>query len=124
MKTNMGSADKLIRLLLAIVLILLFYFEVLTDSLGIIALIGALVLTITSLINFCPLYSIFRLSTLNNKDKQYFLSCPKCGELTQKGSYFTWQIIVAILLFPIGLLALLADKKVTVCKKCGHTWQV
>lgn len=51
------------------------------------------------------------------------ISCPKCSELTAKGGYKTWQIIVAICFFPIGLLALLADKEVTKCQKCGHTWQ-
>jgi len=51
------------------------------------------------------------------------LSCPKCGELTKKGGYKAWQIIVAICFFPIGLLALLADKEPTVCQKCSHTWQ-
>lgn len=69
MKTNIGSTDKLIRLLLAIVLILLFYFEVLTDTLGIIALIVALVLTVTSLINFCPIYSLFKVNTAKKKEK-------------------------------------------------------
>ncbi len=69
MKTNIGSTDKLIRLLLAIVLILLFYFEVLTDSLGILALIGALVLTVTSLINFCPIYGIFKINSAKKKEK-------------------------------------------------------
>ncbi len=69
MKTNIGSTDKLIRLLLAIVLILLFYFEVLTDSLGILALIGALVLTVTSLINFCPIYPLFKINTTKKKEQ-------------------------------------------------------
>lgn len=69
MKANIGSADKLIRLILAIALILLFYFEVLSDTWGIIALIGALVLTVTSLINFCPFYPLFRINTAKKKDK-------------------------------------------------------
>jgi membrane-bound ClpP family serine protease len=69
MKANIGSIDKLVRLLLAIVLILLFYFEVLTGSWGIIGLIGALVLTVTSLINFCPLYAMFKMNTAKSKKK-------------------------------------------------------
>lgn len=69
MKANIGSSDKLLRLLLAIVLILLFYFEVLTETWGIIALIGALVLTVTSLINFCPLYPLFKINTAKKKEK-------------------------------------------------------
>jgi len=51
------------------------------------------------------------------------LSCPKCSELTQSGGYKTWQIVVAICAFPVGLLALLAQKNPTTCHKCGHTWQ-
>lgn len=68
MKANMGSADKLIRLLLAIVLILLFYLFWSEDTLGIVALIVALLLTVTSLINFCPLYPIFRINTAKKKE--------------------------------------------------------
>ncbi|MBP6611401.1 MAG: DUF2892 domain-containing protein [Paludibacter sp.] len=70
MKANMGSGDKLVRLLLAIVLILLFYFEVLTGTAGIVALIVALVFSVTSLINFCPLYPIFKINTCRNKVKK------------------------------------------------------
>ena len=51
------------------------------------------------------------------------LSCPKCSELAAKGKFNTWQIIVSICFFPIGLLSLLAGRKPTSCKKCGHTWQ-
>lgn len=70
MNANIGSVDKLVRLLLAIVLILLFYFEVLTGTAGIIALLVALILTVTSLINFCPFYSIFRLNSILKKPKK------------------------------------------------------
>ncbi|MGB4415204.1 MAG: DUF2892 domain-containing protein [Paludibacter sp.] len=69
MKANIGSTDKLTRLGLAIVLIVLFYLETLTGILGIIALVVALILTITSLINFCPLYSLFKINTAKKKEK-------------------------------------------------------
>ena len=52
------------------------------------------------------------------------LSCPNCSGLTRRGTFKTWQIIVAICFFPIGLLALLVDRKPTVCQNCGHSWQV
>lgn len=68
MKKNMNSIDKLIRLFLAIILIVLFYKEVLTGTLGLIALVLALVLTITSLISFCPLYTLFGISTCKKPD--------------------------------------------------------
>lgn len=49
--------------------------------------------------------------------------CPKCKELTKKGGYKAWQIIVSICFFPFGLIALDADGKATTCDKCGYTWQ-
>ena len=51
------------------------------------------------------------------------LSCPKCGELTKRGGYKFWQIAVAICFFPLGLLALLADRNPTTCQSCSHAWQ-
>jgi len=70
MKKNMGSTDKFVRLVLAIVLILLFYKEIVTGTLGIIALILAFILTITSLISFCPLYTVFGINTCKTQEKQ------------------------------------------------------
>ena len=47
--------------------------------------------------------------------------CPRCKELTKKGGYKAWQIIVSICFFPFGLIALDADGKATTCEKCGYT---
>jgi hypothetical protein len=69
MKKNMGSTDKLIRLGVAIILIVLYYKSVLTGPLGIIALVVALLLTITSLFSFCPLYTLFGIKTCKKEDK-------------------------------------------------------
>lgn len=63
----MSSIDKLIRLIISIVLIILFYKEILTGTLGIIALVVALIFTLTSMISFCPLYAIFGISTCKTK---------------------------------------------------------
>ena len=70
MKKNMGSYDKLIRLIVAIAFIVLYYKEVLTGTLGIIALVLALVLTVTSLIGFCPLYTLFGINTCKKEEKE------------------------------------------------------
>lgn len=69
MKKNMGSSDKLIRLIVAIVLIVLYYNGILAGTLGIIALILAFVLTITSLVSFCPLYALLGISTCKKEEK-------------------------------------------------------
>jgi hypothetical protein len=63
MKKNMGSADKIIRIILALVLAILSYTGILSGTLGIIALVLAAVFVLTSLVSFCPLYAIFGMST-------------------------------------------------------------
>jgi len=68
MKKNMGSIDKLVRLFAAIVLIVLYYTGILSGTIGIISLVVALVLTITSLISFCPLYFLLGIKTCNRKE--------------------------------------------------------
>jgi hypothetical protein len=51
------------------------------------------------------------------------VSCPKCTTLTEKQGFPAWTIVVSICLFPIGLLALLAGRKPSVCTSCGQTWK-
>lgn len=69
MKKNMGSADKIIRLVIAAVLAILFFTKVVTGTLGIILLVVAIVFVLTSLISFCPLYLPFGINTCKNKSK-------------------------------------------------------
>ena len=56
---NLGTADKVIRLLVSAVILLLFALGMISGPLagGLIAL--AVVLTITALFSFCPLYQVF-----------------------------------------------------------------
>jgi hypothetical protein len=67
MKKNMGSYDKLIRLVVAIVLIILYYRGAFGSTLGIVVLVVAFILTLTSLMSFCPLYTLFGLNTCKKK---------------------------------------------------------
>jgi hypothetical protein len=62
-KTNMGSVDRAIRLVLAAVLLILILTQVVTGTLAIISGIIALVLVLTSVVAFCPLYVPFKFST-------------------------------------------------------------
>jgi hypothetical protein len=63
MKKNMGSIDKIIRLLLAIVIGVLYFTEVITGTLGIVLIVVAIVFFLTSFIGFCPLYYPFGIKT-------------------------------------------------------------
>lgn len=67
MKNNMGSVDRIIRVLVAAVLLYLYFNDTITGKLGILVLIISGVFVVTSLISFCPLYSFFGISTCPTK---------------------------------------------------------
>ena len=59
----MGLIDKVIRILIAVVVIALYFANIITGVLAIILLIFAGVFILTSLIGFCPLYLPLGLTT-------------------------------------------------------------
>lgn len=63
MTPNMGTADRIIRLVLAALFAYLYFGGVVTGTLGIVLLVLAVVFAATSAIAFCPLYLPFKLST-------------------------------------------------------------
>ena len=64
MKKNMGTADRSIRILLAIVILVLYVNGTLTGSTAIILGIIGLILLLTGLTGYCGLYIPFKFSTL------------------------------------------------------------
>jgi hypothetical protein len=64
MKKNMGTIDRIIRILLAIVVVILYINGSITGVAAIILGILAIVFIITSMIGFCPLYLPFKISTI------------------------------------------------------------
>jgi len=67
MNKNMGTADKLVRFLIAAVIIGLFTQDIISGTLGIILLVFAGVFVLTSIISFCPLYTILGVKTCKRK---------------------------------------------------------
>lgn len=63
MNKNIGSADRIIRLVVAVVLIGLFAANVVSGTVGYIVLVVAAIAAITALVNFCPLYAILGMGT-------------------------------------------------------------
>jgi len=63
MKKNMGTADRTIRTILAVVVAVLYFTNVITGTLGIVLMVLAAVFLLTSVISFCPLYAPFGLKT-------------------------------------------------------------
>ncbi len=69
MKKNMGTADRIIRIIIAAVVGFLYYNNTITGTLGIVLLVLAGVFVLTSLIGFCPLYKLVGLNTCPAKQK-------------------------------------------------------
>lgn len=67
MKKNMGNTDRLIRLIVAAVVGLLYYTGTISGTLGLVLLVLAGVFVLTSLVSFCPLYAPFGISTCSTK---------------------------------------------------------
>ena len=59
----MSNTDKGIRVLIAIGIALLYYFNIISGTLGIVLVALAIIFLITSLVSFCPLYKIFGINT-------------------------------------------------------------
>lgn len=63
MKTNVGTVDRMIRLVLGIVMVVLYFSETLTGTLGYVLMAVGVVFVVTSMIGFCPLYAIVGFNT-------------------------------------------------------------
>ena len=64
----MGMADKAVRLVIAAVIAILYFMEIIPGTLGIVLLVLAAMFFLTSLVSVCPLYMPFGLSTCKKKD--------------------------------------------------------
>lgn len=63
MKKNIGKTDKIIRIILAVIVGVLYFTGTITGTAGMIAGIVAIVLLATAFINWCLIYSIFGIKT-------------------------------------------------------------
>jgi hypothetical protein len=68
MKQNMGSIDRALRVLIAVVIGVLYFTDQITGVAAIILGIFAVIFILTSIVGFCPLYLPFKLSTVKKKD--------------------------------------------------------
>lgn len=65
----MGSADRIIRILTALVFGILYYMNIISGTWGIVLLVLAGVFVLTSFVSFCPVYTLFGFNTCPNKIK-------------------------------------------------------
>ena len=67
MKKNIGKTDMIVRLVLAAILVILYFIGV-GKFLGLIFIILAIILVLTALTQTCPIWYIFRTDTLDKKE--------------------------------------------------------
>ncbi len=67
MKKNMGSTDKIVRIILAVVFAALYFTGTVSGTFGLVLLILGAVFLLTSVVSFCPLYAPFGISTCKTK---------------------------------------------------------
>jgi len=68
MKKNMGMVDKTVRLVLAALAVVLYFLGAVKGTLALVVLIIAILLVVTSLVSFCPLYTLFGWNTDKKKE--------------------------------------------------------
>ena len=68
MKKNMRSADRIIRILAAIIFAALYFTGTVTGTWGIVLLVLGSIFVVTRLIATCPVYAIFGMGTCSAKE--------------------------------------------------------
>lgn len=63
MTKNMGAVDRILRILIAVGVAILYFTNIVSGLLGLVLVILAAIFVITSLISFCPLYTLFGITT-------------------------------------------------------------
>jgi hypothetical protein len=69
MKKNMGTADRIIRGIIAAIIVILYFLNILSGTLAIVLMIVAGIFFLTSFVSFCPLYTLFGISSRDRKIK-------------------------------------------------------
>ena len=63
MKRNLSNLDRIIRVVLAAVFAYLYFGGILPGTLGLVLFVLGIVFVLTSIVSFCPIYAMFKLST-------------------------------------------------------------
>jgi hypothetical protein len=70
MKQNMGTIDRVIRVILALLVLVLYLAGSITGTVAIILGIFAVIFFLTSVVGFCPLYVLLKISTKKSSKKK------------------------------------------------------
>lgn len=69
MKKNMGSTDRVIRILIAFIVTTLYFVNVISGALAIVLLLFSAIFMLSSMVSFCPLYVSLGINTAKGKNK-------------------------------------------------------
>ena len=69
MVQNMGTLDKIIRIIVALVIGGLYFMEIISGTIAIVLLVLGGIFILTSAIGFCPLYLPLKISTKKDSSK-------------------------------------------------------
>jgi hypothetical protein len=67
---NMGSIDRIVRVVVALIIGVLFITEIISGTLAIVLLLLAGIFLLTSVVSTCPLYLPFGIKTLKTKSNK------------------------------------------------------
>jgi hypothetical protein len=63
MKRNMSNTDRIVRVIVAALFAYLYFGGIVTGGLGIVLVVLGAVFLLTSIVSFCPLYTLVKFST-------------------------------------------------------------
>ena len=70
MEKNMGTIDRIVRVLLSVIMFGLLMKGIIYGVLAVISVAVSIILLLTSLVGFCPLYRVLGITTCNIKDTE------------------------------------------------------
>lgn len=70
MKKNVGATDSMIRLSIAVIITLLYLFNIISTTVAMTLLFVGILLLFTSITKSCPVYRVFRINTSKGKTKE------------------------------------------------------
>jgi len=63
MKRNLSNIDRIVRVVLAALFAYLYFGGILPGTLGLVLFVLGIVFVLTSVVSWCPIYAMFKLST-------------------------------------------------------------
>ena len=66
MKPNLSTLDRAVRVVVAALFAYLYFMGIVTGAFGVVLLVLGAVFVLTAIVGFCPLYAMFRFSTLKS----------------------------------------------------------